>query len=506
MELKRIFFIVFAVFILILVSCAKISNKDSDNYKCPDCNVILISITNVGAEHLGTYGYFRNTSPNIDEFAKESIVFENAFSPASWTLPTGTSLFTSLYPYTHGVMDRLKGLKLNPNATTLIDILKSNGYKTAIFSSGFDYRTVFGLTDRFDVIEISDKDPIVKHSGGEFFYDDSYRITVNGPKAIEWVKKNRDNKFFLFLQGYDAHCPFNPPEPYNSLFWHSSYPNNSQILSNECVRGYKAEDSDKYFAYYPKKAREVYSDTALELSEESIQYMESQYDGEISYVDNFLGEFFDSIEKEGILENTIVIILSEHGEMFAKYGRFGRAGTIRGTLFDDVIHIPLIIKHPKLSPKRVHNLVQIIDIMPTILDFLNIPIIEEAQGKSLVPLIVENKTVNNFVFAGSNYGRLNFDIYSVLSVNEIVRDKDWKLMHEISYLENGTIIDEYNLFKIDESGEEPEVPLTEQDAIFKRFKKLLSDWRASVTPDDTAIATTNVSEEFLETARKLGYW
>src|SRR3989338_7371293 len=104
-------------------------SRISGSYNCPGCNVIIISLTNVGAEHLGTYGYYRNTSPNIDEFAGKSIVFENAFSPSSWTLPSGISMFASLYPFSHGVMDRNND-HLKPEIPTLVDIMQKNGYKT----------------------------------------------------------------------------------------------------------------------------------------------------------------------------------------------------------------------------------------------------------------------------------------------------------------------------------------------------------------------------------------
>src|SRR5688572_24559001 len=115
-------------------------------------NLILIALTNTRADHLGCYGYSRNTSPNIDKLARRSVVFKNAFTHASWTLPASVSLFTSTYPFTHGLMNRERTQPLTSSAMTFIDVLKTNGYVTAAFVGNRDYSAKFGHTARFDAV------------------------------------------------------------------------------------------------------------------------------------------------------------------------------------------------------------------------------------------------------------------------------------------------------------------------------------------------------------------
>ena len=189
------------VVILFLTNNEKFMPSFEKKQNDKDYNIIIISATNIGTNHLGTYGYERSTSPNIDALAEESIVFDNFFAPASWTLPTGTSLFTSLYPYRHGVMERLidaeriPSARLNADTNTLIDILKDNGYITAAFTGGFDYRPFFGLTNRFDSYtfstgKISSKNPNMKFMENARF---GHMVDVI-PKALDWIKQNKRKK------------------------------------------------------------------------------------------------------------------------------------------------------------------------------------------------------------------------------------------------------------------------------------------------------------------------
>ena len=157
---KKVFKIALLTFALLLVLTflltfpaspfLKIANPLSKIDICRDCNVIFITMTNLRYDHMSFNGYSRPTTPNLDKLAKESLVFDNAFSHASWTLPEAISIYTSLYPYQHGVMNRYDGSTLSKDTPTLIEVLKKAGYTTAAFTGGFDYNTDFGLTNRFD--------------------------------------------------------------------------------------------------------------------------------------------------------------------------------------------------------------------------------------------------------------------------------------------------------------------------------------------------------------------
>ena len=189
--------------------------------KCKGCNVVIISLTNTRKDHLGIYGYQRPVSKNIDAFFKDSIIFENAFAPASWTLPVAASLYSSLFPYTHGVMDRYDGSRLSEDVWTLTEILSENGYKTAGFTGGGDYNRSFNISQGFDLYldesnyaeyGLQEIDPTgVKNTPPAAYLS----IEKLAPLALKWLKDNRDGKMFLLLQGYN----FAPCFDLSGKFW-----------------------------------------------------------------------------------------------------------------------------------------------------------------------------------------------------------------------------------------------------------------------------------------------
>ncbi|MBI3413467.1 MAG: sulfatase [Candidatus Aenigmarchaeota archaeon] len=312
-------------------------------------NVVLVSIDTLRADHLGVYGYHRNTSPNIDALAKESIVFENAISQASWTLPSHISLFTSkyppeIYPYNLSInvsdndyivsMAR-KEFTAHPNIAT---ILKNNGYSTAAFVSGGYVAGKWGFENGFDV------------------YDDSYmRIKNPAPqitsRVVEWLETNRTNKFFLFLHYLDVHCPYEPLPEFQNFYlkYHSEL--NLSILCAEEV----ANSND-------------------------INKIIGGYDDSITQVDYYLGELIDKLKSYGIYNKTIIVVLSDHGE--ALYDHTGseyfsddfptRYIGHRYSLFNEVLRVPLIIKYPGSGHRIVQERVRIIDVLPTILGILKL--------------------------------------------------------------------------------------------------------------------------------------
>ena len=158
----------------------------------PPHGIILISFDTLRADSLGIYGYHRNTSPFIDAFAQESIVFENAIAQAPWTLPSHMSIMTSLYPISHGVVET--NLRLADEQVTLAELLRAGGYQTAAFTSGGPMSEVYGFDQGFDT------------------YDHKW-ITIEQllPKVKKWLETNKENPFFLFIHSFDIHYPYNPP-------------------------------------------------------------------------------------------------------------------------------------------------------------------------------------------------------------------------------------------------------------------------------------------------------
>jgi arylsulfatase A-like enzyme len=414
-----------------------------EDYNCKDCNVIIISITNLRNDHLGYNGYFRDTSPNIDKLAANSLIFENTFSHASWTLPAGISFFTSLYPFTHKIMDRWTGQTVLDDATaTLPEILEENGYLTVAFTGGFDYSGKYGLISRFNYSSYPEVDPIPNQRYGNF--------EDNLQSAIKWLETHREEKFLLFFQGFNAHCPFAYPTE-NKVF-DQDY--NGSIDYSDCLWTFEKVEPIviKNKTYYNVKTS--YSQDngygSVRLSERDIEHMVALYDGEIQLVDNMLNQFFDEIIKLGLEKDTIIILFSEHGDLFGEHGRFMRGGPLRGTFYDEVLHVPLIIKHPTLKPKRINGLVQLIDVTPTLLDFLGIPKKEAFEGKSLMPLITNNEEVNEFVFAGSRFiPPSNNVFFNKSSIVQVVRTKEYKLVNEKLFDKNYVVLsDDYEFYNL----------------------------------------------------------
>jgi arylsulfatase A-like enzyme len=468
-------------------------SRENHKISAESYNIILIALTNIGTDHMSLYGYHRDTTPNINAFAREGMVFQNFFSPASWTLPAGMSLFTSLYPFSHQVINRvypgaeLSRDALSPAVVTLIDILKNNGYFTTAFTGGFDYRGRFGLIERFDNASQSQKPSELLQGAIDARLLEERRfgsIAVSLMKAREWLNKLPESKkFFMFVQGYDTHCPFNPQGEFDRYFVDFD---TSDITVDpfHCYRGFDDGDPVVAFNSLPNDStsssapalKKEYSGRVLSLKE--MDFLEAQYDAEIRYVDHVLGYFLQFLKDRQMLEKTIVILLSEHGELFAKHGRFGRAGTIRGTHYDEVIHVPLIIRHPALPSGQTSELTQIIDVMPTVLDFLKIPIPASAQGKSLLPLIQEGRPVQQEVYGGSIYGQTRDKITNRKSVNEFIRTKEYKLIHEELYDAKGKVEDVYELYHVASDKYEETNLIQSREEVAGMLREKLNLWAA----------------------------
>lgn len=499
---------------LITVSCGIPATKRNLRAApaCKDCNVILIAINNVGAEHMSLYEYQRKTTPYIDTWSKAALVFEQAYAPTSWTLPVITSVFTGLYPYTHKVMDRWHGNILDSSIVTLPTLLRKQGYSTAAFTGALDNKKIFGHMHGFETI---DDNP--NFTG--------FEVTI--PQAEQWLKEHGTGKFFLFIHGYNAHAPFIPPEPFRGVF---SSKSRSTIDPNIILRGYRSQSQngeDVYIAQYVI-GEHTYVDATPDkqelmkkkftLNQIDIDFMRSLYDEDVLWVDSLVGGFLKRLPA-AITGKTVIVIFSEHGEMFAKHGRFGRAGAIRGTLYDDVVRVPMLIKVPGYGPKRVRGFTQLVDLMPTLCEILDISLPKEVQGKSLIPLIAGGQGVNERVYSGSifNVGRPSpHPYFRMQTINESVRDDQWKLIREISFARyaNGGVIERFNkdrkaieLYDIQRDPDEQNNIALQNPQVVQMLEKDLERWKTQCERFlPSRVETQEIPEEMTRDARKHGYW
>lgn len=461
-----------------------IEGKDGllENLQCKNCNLVIISLTNTRKDHVGIYGYGRDTTPNIDKFFKNSLIFTNAFAPASWTLPVSASFFTSTFPYTHKIMDRYDGSRLPDDYLTFTEILKKNGYKTAGFTGGGDYNRKFNVAQGFDFYldESNYADHGINFSiettrGRQAAYLSIEKLV---PLAADWLGENKDEKKFLLLQGFDTHCPFTPEEPFKSKFLEGA---KSELDFNNCLWTFEQtsqiEEGGK--KYWPLKT--WYSDSGVsdvKATDEDLKYMTALYDGEIAQADSYLESLFEAVEKMGLEKNTVFIFMAEHGDLFGEHGRFMRGGPLKGTFYDPVINFPILIKHPNINkPIVFDSLVQTVDFMPTLLDVLGLEDEqrEKRQGKNII------KNTNEYIYAASRYNAVNNAFFSGLSNVEVVRSLDWKLIKEevFDMNTNKKTLESYELYDVKNDPEENDNLYKEDDVVVSDLRKKLDENRKS---------------------------
>ena len=305
-------------------------------------NLILISIDTLRADHLGCYGYPLQTSPFLDALSRkeEAVLFENCIAQAPNTAPSHMSIFTSLFPTVHGVPNvtaepTALELKLPEPVKSLALVLNDAGYRTA------------GLTDGGYL------DPFMGFGQGFDTYDCTYeRIARKVDRALQWIEVNesREEPFFLFMHTYEVHAPYIPPAPFHARFT-GDY---SGWIREYCF----GSDSEKAVAAGGFK--DLFKRRG-EFTEEDVAYLKGLYDGEIAYMDSELQRFFSALERKGITENTVIVILSDHGEEFGEHGEFSHK-----QLYDEVVHVPLILLLPcgqfDMIRHRVEEQVSLIDV------------------------------------------------------------------------------------------------------------------------------------------------
>jgi arylsulfatase A-like enzyme len=387
--MKQLFFslLIVTTFSFFLTNSALSIDNPQDISKS-DYNIVLITIDTLRADHLSCYGYERKTTPTIDKIAEKGILFKNAIAPSSWTAPSMVSLFTSVYPANHGVVNGFVSNKqifdqevFADKLTTLTEILKAHEYTTFGVSSNLHLSEQCGFARGFDYFKC------LSFSPAPFINKTAY--------SWENDIKNSD-KFFLWIHYFDPHHFYYPRKP-----WIEQY--TSHTLTKEL--------------YFSKKTIQDFK-TLIPLFKEDPQTLSdvvALYDSEINYVDSYLGELIKKLELD---KNTLMIITSDHGEEFLEHGKLDHGSH----LYSELINIPLIIKLPQSKGKKViDKQVSLIDIMPTILSLLNIPQPEQTLGNSLITPDGEVKNIaDRLLFA--ELERDNKDIKAVLT-------KDWKYIY-----------------------------------------------------------------------------
>ena len=384
-------------------------------------NVILIMVDTLRADHLPCYGYSENKTPNIDRFASDSVLYKNTFGQSSWTKPQAATLLTSLYPSSHNTY--LKPHILPDALDTLPEVMSSLGFHTLgivnviHFSPGFNFNQGF---DRYhylapdfffyaqdssshlclyNILRLIRARFLSKQRQVNHYYQDA---GVVNQLAFEWLEESKASRFFLFLHYMEPHDPYFT-HPYNG----------------EGVARVSTPNPN------PDQAAEI----------------EKLYDGEISYLDHHFGELIDFLKREGLYEDTLIIFTADHGEEFFEHGGWWH-GT---TLYEEQIHIPLIIKYPKgqSGGTVTEEIVRTLDIAPTILDYMGNQVPPAMQGTSLLKEYHLRSSQDQMVFSEENHEN---------NVLQSVRSDNWKFI--LANQNNPRGLSPQELFNLAEDPEE----------------------------------------------------
>ncbi len=338
--------------------------------RLPPPDVVVISIDTLRPDHLGAYGYERDTSPHIDRLAAEGALFSNAASSSSWTLPAHAALFTGLSDSVHGCHDSDK--RLAAEHTTLAETFSAHGYQTAGFFSGPFLHPTFGLDQGFDryvdCSSYAEASAANARRTGELdqpeIAEASHR-DVTSPRVLDAVSdflaEPIDAPLFLFVHLWDVHFDFIPPPPFDTRF----------------DPDYAGNINGENFFHNP----EVHAG----MSRRDLDHVIALYDGEIAWTDSHIGQLLDRLETHGRLENTVVVVTSDHGEEFFEHGQKGH----RFTLYDEVIRIPLVIWAPGRidAGQRIDAPASLVDVFATVAGLAGIDAGVETSGRSLIPLL-----------------------------------------------------------------------------------------------------------------------
>jgi len=370
--------LVFICGLALVLLTAACGNGSATGPSDDSLSVVLVSIDTLRADHLGCYGYDRPTTPHIDRFATEGVLFEQSVNTGGGTLPVHLSMLTSLAPTVHGVFPG-NGRALAEGHTTLAEVLHDAGYATAAFVDGGYLSGSFGFPQGFDLYFDRNYKGVLGKI--ESYFDDGGLAELL-PRALTWLNRHRKRPFFLFLHTYDTHSavsrlPYESPPPFLNHFVDPGYSGSF----DGCREGRCASE---LLLWYNQARREAMLGPDELFTPEEMEYTVALYDGAISYVDHQIGLLLRALEDFGVAQRTLVVLTSDHGEEFLEHGLL-----LHDQNYEEVARVPLILRFPNrnYAGLRVANLVSTLDLLPSILDATGAPPLPQAMGLSLLPLV-----------------------------------------------------------------------------------------------------------------------
>ena len=418
--------------------------------------MILVSVDSLRPDHLGCYGYRRPTSPHVDAFRRDAVLFRQAIAQAPSTLSSHASLFTSLIP-PHHTASIANNLALPAELVTLAEVLRDHGYATASFNGGMELDAAWGLDQGFDTY-VSVKP---RAATAESLVDPKDRFAYAAGLAEAWIERNQGRPFFLFLHTYEVHDPYTPDAADIAPFRGSYAGRLPDHITVEVLR--------------------QINDRKLAVDDRDRQHIVDAYDGEVRSMDRAFGSFVAFLKTKRLYDSSVVVFTSDHGEEFGEHGRIGRHSH---SLFDELLRVPLLVKLPsaRLAGTAVEVQARGIDVAPTILGVLGLAPPAQFEGRDLLERDGASSEVRGDALSSRDVVEPN--------VSVALRTAEWKLYDDRLY----------NLAR--DRSESEDVSRRNSDVarrLRERLKALVaggpSPQRRPATPDD----------ELLERLRSLGY-
>jgi len=557
----RVLFFLFCFFSLLYISSAGADTPDRNSL-----NVLLITLDTTRPDHLGCYGYEKNTTPNIDRIAGEAIVFSSAYTSIPLTTPSHTSIMTGLNPDHHQVYRN--SYPVHDRFTMMAEMLKREGFATGAFISVKLLSSRIGFGQGFDTFSEIKQEAERDRKGirnamnnmAGILQERKANETID--ETITWLEQNMQKRFFTWVHLYDPHLSYTPPEKYG-LLYNPAYESYLERIRNPIFRRMNSADlngtdendsGQKSRGTSVRPQKKGFADVLFRLiGLDRKEFMLPQnitpdlandliaaYNGEIRFADDQIERIFTLLKQGRVYDRTVIIIMADHGEiLYEKEDYFGH----HRYLYQGSLRIPLIIKIPGLGPKTLQQTADTIDVLPTLLDILGITPKVKFDGHSLLPAI-KNGTAgseNRYRFYVTHSGdmrrtsvrkkrstfvrkirrtmyRIRVAINKIFKINKrwkldehydkiAVIEDDWKLIRSrVPGKKHGATFELYNLTR--DPGEVKNL-VEEEPEIYKKLKRILDRYRKQkrfqTAPPLLEGLTPEEKREEIRTLRSLGY-
>jgi choline-sulfatase len=434
--LRPLFGAILILSILITIYFATATEK-------PDhTNLLILTVDSCQPRYFGAYGYPKNTTPFFDKLASEGVLFSNAITSASWTIPSLVSLLTGVNPNVHGIDTR--GKLMDKRVPTLFEVLEQHGY--AIGDTSYTL-TEPSINSVFKKTDISPEAALAEGRSEESY-------------LLSWMEAHKKQPFFAWVHFHTVHLPYKATPPYNRLFTEDINP---AVLNDKQIEFVRSQ---------------------LVIRKGEVEFDKERHTGVIRALftqalrqqDAKIGKVLMKLDELGLRDNTIIVITADHGEELLEHGFVGHASTSwDGTVYDDLIHVPLLIYYPKTLPKgkRIDTQVRTIDILPTVLDMLGISFSGHIQGKSLLPLMLGKADFQETAFSETTPCGYSCPKRLENNWRRAVRTNEWKL---IAIYNDETKETRYELYHLKTDPGETTNVIDQYPDIAEQFKQEMQRW------------------------------